>query len=388
MNGKIWRKTGLFFSAAFAMDLAGGMGFTALPYLAMRLGATSLGLGLLSAARSVGYGLCTPLAGYFSDRGDRKSFLMLGAFGITLALLLTGYCGALWQLFAVSLVWVVFAAFFWPSLFGWTGDDHPPEALGRATGAVNLGWSTGGTVGALLAGRLFSVAPSLPFLAAAIPALMGVALLAPHPYQRAAAHARASPVSAPAPTRREMYGVWLGNFAIFSMIGLMLDVFPSRGLDIGVTPSRFGVFVFLLGFARSLMFLLGFRWSRRLRDRRGAMLAQVAAAGMLATVSVASSHVWLALVCGTIGLASGVTYYQGSYASLESIGARGLRSGLLDASVVAGSLVGALGGGALARFVDKRAPYVPIAGMAMLLVIAQMVLMRGVRRDKAVIERA
>ena len=183
-----------------------------------------------------------------------------------------------------------------------------------------------------------------------------------------------------------MLGAWLGNISVCCLFGVMSGVFPKLGFEIGVTSLTFGLFMFLLGCGRSLMFLIGFRWSQWLRDWRVAGLAQLLAAGMVATVSRVSSHYWLGLVFGILGLALGTTYYRGLYTSLEGAASRGLKSGIHEAALLVGILIGSLGGGGLAQFWGLRTPYIPCASFVVLLVIAQTMLTTSARkaREKAI----
>lgn len=363
-----WKHTGRFCLAAFCVDFANGMFLVALPYLGLSFGADSMQLGGLTALRGGAYVLvCIPTA-LLADRVNRKVVLGLSTIGIVCVYILATRASALWQLFAIAVFWAVAVAPFWPSLFAWLGDSHPRDQLNRATGAINLSWSAGGMLGGVLSGWLFSLSRPSPFLFATIPAIMAcVAMLLSRCTH---GHPRPTEIAPGKPgVKRELTAAWLGAANTALLLGLMSGVFPKLGLEVGVGARSFGLLMGGMALGRTLVFTLGLRWGHQLQDWRCAMLAQLIAAGMVATVATASSTLWLALVFFSIGTALGINYYRGLYKSLEAPGARGLKTGLHEASVLLGILFGSLGGGVVAKTWGLRVPYLP-AGICALMLLA------------------
>ena len=360
------------------MDFAGGMFFVALPYLALSFGADSMELGVLTALRGAAYILACIPASLLSDRLNRKVLIGLSTCGVVLAFAGVGCSRSLWHLQAMTVFWAFAISPFWPSTFAWLGDSHSREHLGPASGAVNLSWSLGGMLGGMLSGWLFGLVPRAPFFCAAIPAVLACAVMLRSP----CAHTRPVKV-APGPkapgSRRELLAVWLGATAVCSLLGLMSGVFPKLGTELGVTAGVFGLFMAGSGLGRSVVFSLGLRWSRRLHGWGWAAVTQVLAGGMVASVARASSHLWLALVFVSLGLALGVNYFRGLYKSLEHAGSRGLKSGLHEAALLGGILLGSLGGGAAAKQWGLRAPYAPAGIWVLTLVALQAVLLASAR---------
>ena len=370
-----WKHTRQFFMSALWTDFAGGMVVVALPYFAMRLGAESLGLGVLGAARGLAYMVgCIPAA-LFADRLNRRTVIYVSCALSAASLLLMPSASRLWHVVAISVIWSATVALFWPALFGWLGDSHRREQLGRATGAVNVAWSLGAMAGGALAGWLYEVRPALPFIAAAAPTLLACAVLA-----------RGTPGSQPAPLSADtgridrntwirLSAAWVGNVSTCCMFGLLTGVFPDLGeKEIHITPAVFGVLVAILGAGRTLIYASALWRHAHLQDWRLAVVGQMVAAGMLATVSFASAHGWLALVFAVVGLSVGVAYYLALYRSLEGEGSRGLKCGIHEATLLGGVLIGTLGGGYIADRWGLRAPYVPTACFAVVLVAVQVVL--------------
>lgn len=365
-----WRHTGRFCLASFGMDFANGMFFVSLPYLGLAFGADSMQLGVLTALRGAAYVLACLPASLLSDRVNRKILLGLSTAGTMVAFLATAFAREYWQLCALAIFWALVISPFWPSMFAWLGDSHSAGQLGSATGAVNLSWSVGGMLGGIVSGWLFGLARPLPFVCAVVPAALacGAMLLS----RCGHGHPQPAEVSpAVIGTKRDLAAVWLGAISVCSLLGLMSGVFPKLGMEIGVHAGVFGLLMAGMGLGRSCVFLLGLRWSHRLHDWRLAMVTQLLAAVMVATVAATRSWPWLAVVFLALGLALGVNYYRGLYKSLEGAGSRGLKSGLHEAALLLGILLGSLGGGAVAKGWGLRAPYVPAGVFVTLLLVLQ-----------------
>jgi len=369
-----------FSVSAFWMDLGTGMFIVVLPYFAMSLGADSLELGAIGAARGLAYMVACVGWAVLADRSDRRALIIAAACSIAVVLMATGLVSSLGQLYVACGLWGTTIALFWPSFFAWVGDSTRRAELGRVTGLVNLGWSVGGMVGGVLGGWLFQLARALPVVLAGVPALLAcfAALTSrrqnPMPKRAPPAHA-ASPGGL-----LRLIAAWLGNASICCLLGLMGGVFPRLGTEIGVTSVVFGFLIALNGLMRSGVFLGGFLGLRWLRDWRFSVAGQLLAAAMVGPIVAVSSKLWLAAAFAAMGIAGGTNYYVSLYASLEAPGSRALKSGIHEAALLAGLLFGTFGGGALAHKWGLRAPYLPMAGVVVVLAGLQVVLQLAARR--------
>jgi len=372
-------RTGRFFVSAFAMDFGGGMYVVALPYLAMSLGAESLQLGIIGAARSVTYMASCVLAALLADRFSRRDIVWASVTVMVGVLLLTVATTSLWHLFAVVLLWGFVLSFFWPSVLSWAADAHRPAELGRATSAINMGWSLGYMVSGAIAGWLFRISSALPILLAALPTLIAGAVLFNVPHHRPRRPAQAQ-VSAPPPgaTFRLLAG-WLGNASVCCMFGLAGGVFPRFGTQIGVGVVWFGVLTAIAGLTRTAVFAFGFLGASWPRSWQVSAFSQLVAAVLVAALGLASGPGWVVPVFVALGASVGAAFCTSLYTSLEGARARGMKSALHEATLVAGILIGTVGGGGIAHVWGLRAPYVPIALLSCLLVAAQVALNRLAR---------
>jgi MFS family permease len=222
----------------------------------------------------------------------------------------------------------------------------------------------------VVGGWIFSWGRALTFLVALIPLSLACSAMvwSPCPHRRPA---RVAPGPSQRGSKRLLAAAWLGTISACSLLGLIGGVFPGLGRTLGVGPSLFGVLLAGAALGRTLVFLLGFRWGRWVRDWRSAALAQIVASAMVGTLAFASRAWWLAVVFGVAGVAMGVCYYRGLYQTLEAPGSRGRKSGVFEASVLGGILLGTLGGGWIADRYGLRAPYVPLGLGCVLLALVQ-----------------
>jgi len=375
-----WKHTGRFCIAAFCMDGAAGIYIVALPYLALRFGADSMALGSLTALRGAAYVVACLPAALLVDRVNRRVLILLATVAVILVYCGAAVSGSMWHLWLGTIVWSVGMSPYWPSVFSWLGDSHAGEQLGAATGAINLSWSVGGMVGGLAGGWLFSLWEPSPFLFAIVPVVVACAalVLSPSTDHRPAADPARTRVPG---TRRGLAAIWLGNAAVCMVLGLTGGVFPKLGMTIGIHAGLFGMLMAGLGLGRTCMFLVGLRNARLACSPWLGLSAQLVAGGLVASVAFASSFWHLAAVFVSAGMALGANYYRGLFKSLEHPGSRGLKAGMHEATLLTGVLIGALGGGAIAKHWGLRAPYVPAALGVLLLVIVQTVLLTSA--DKA-----
>lgn len=371
-------------AAAFCEDFVGGLFGVSMPFLAMRFGADSIHLGILGGSWALTYAFACPLSGFLADRVSRRMLIVISALGQCAIMFLIAHASALWQLYILAPIWALSLSMYWPSIFGWLGDSHYSSELGRATGAVNLGWSVGSMVGGLVSGMLFRVNPSLPYLAGMVPLLVICVLMGTAKEIRVGHAAGEEDGPVISTSKRKLISAWMGAFSICCLAGLLYMVFPKFGSDeLGIDAALFGKLVFMAGLMRSFIFILGLRFGDRLQDWRYGVAAQMFAALMVGTIVFFTSINWLILVYISLGAGLGINYYRGLYTSLESASARGLKSAMHEGMLVAGDMTGSFGGGLLVFLLnDIRAPYLPLAGIAFLLGIGQVIIMIAGRSSR------
>ncbi len=146
------------------MDFAGGVGVLAVPLLATAWGASPGLLGYIGTAGGLGYVAMAAVAGPLSDRVGRTKLPLIGAVSISLLFFLYPWLPGPVYMVPLALIIGMAWGLLWPPMESWIADVFEGRHLTRALSGFNVSWSTGSTIGILLAGYLFELRPWLPFL--------------------------------------------------------------------------------------------------------------------------------------------------------------------------------------------------------------------------------
>lgn len=373
--------------AAFGMAVVVSMVNFALPLLAMRLGASPFQLGVVGTVGPLCYTLAAPFTGRLADRLRPKRLMIAGA--VIYALV---YTGIVWTervedlLPPVGLGGAV-VALFWPPLAAWIAEGKDREALARALGEYNVAWCTGVVAGPLLGGLAFHVNFRLPFWGAAGLNMAIIALLVGVPGGSGApTRAEADP---PSGVRHPMlYVVWVANFAGYFALGTVRALFPKLGTELGFSPKALGILMALISLAQLATFVhYRTKAGRDVRGLKPLVAAQALAVGGMGLVSISKEAYGFALGFLLLGFLLGTTYSLSLFHSLYGQVQMGAYSGLNEAIVGSGILVGPFVGGWVAQHSGLRAPYVLCALIVAGAVTIEGVLLRHGARNSPKAER-
>jgi len=170
-----------FLVAVTASTMASVAQVTALGKQVFDLTQSELDLGLIGLAEFIPAALLALPAGTLADRFDRRMVMGIGLTGemaCSLAIALAVHRGVttITPLLALVVAFGVFRAITAPAARALPATLVAPGGLPRIIPLFSGAWQIGLIVGPLLAGFLFLVSPSLPYVAAA--ALLGIAVLA------------------------------------------------------------------------------------------------------------------------------------------------------------------------------------------------------------------
>jgi MFS family permease len=346
------------FAAAFLTDFGFGILLAAVPYLAISFGGTVLGLGILGASRAVIYVFVCPLTGTLSDLVGRKTMALVSCVSVICGNLLLSQSTQLWHVFVGFMIIGVSLAFFWPLVLAWIGDVHSSRQLPRTTAVFNICWSSGMMIGTLVGGALFSLATFAPFVCAAGAAFVAfVALIALPDPAKGLTDASKAIHKVKRPFHPTLIIAWINNFAVCFSLGVLQNVFPKQAHDFGLGAAAFGWLLFAMGLGRTAVFL-GAAFSSSIFPRRPAVCGALVLAIISLLVSMQSRNTAVLLVAFSInGLAVGVIYYFSYLQSLAGVERRGRKTGMHEATLVGGIMMGSLLGGISARAIGPEFPY-------------------------------
>lgn len=138
------------------------------------IGASDWEVGLSLSLFALPLVLTAPVAGWASDRLDRRWLAVTSASVTALLAPVYPLVGSVWPVIGVGVIEATTAAFTSPSLNAFLMSSVSSEQRGRAAGAVGTAEAAARAAGALLAGALFSLGVAVPFVVSGV---VGMALI-------------------------------------------------------------------------------------------------------------------------------------------------------------------------------------------------------------------
>jgi MFS family permease len=344
----------------------------AVQFLGIRMGATTMMLGLYGTVASACYGAMSLAAGRVTDKLGRR-VACLSALVAGFAWLALGVQRSPIGLLVLVPVSAVALAYYWPPVQAWIGDlVYERRMLNRVLGNFNVLWTAGLMLGPVVCAYLWVAQPFAPFAAATVIAwLMAVALLAvPRGSAARASDAEGTVAEAgagdseAADPRADHYLplAWAANFVSWSAVGVIRSLFPKLAHDIGYREVTTGwlTFAYYVGQIGAFVLLRQYRgWQYR---RTPLVLGLIGGALGMAGAWFGRSPAIFAVAFGVAGLSVGFTYVASLYYSLHAPAQqRGKRAGVHEMTVGAGGALGPLIGGAVATYHGVRASFGALA---------------------------
>lgn len=186
---------------------------------------------------------------------------------------------------------------------------------------------------------------------------------------------------APANYKFFLYAAWVSNFVSWFNLGVMRNLFPKLGTELGFSAVLIGTLIFIMAFAQTAaFFILGktHKWHYKLGV---VVLFQFFAFLSLWVFAFSSGVLYFAIAAVFLGLSAGVTYFSSIFYSLRGSENKGRRSGLHEGVIGTGALFGPLAGGFFAAKFGIRAPYVTAAIVLAAAMLAEIALINGIHKQ-------
>ncbi len=243
-------------------------------------------------------------------------------------------------------------SFFWPPLMSWLSLGIEGKRLGRAMSRLTLTGSIGIVISPFLAGMLSSVSPRYPLFAAAglftanCLVLTGAASVLPQiRSDKHRARRTKEEIDKKDQSTTLRYPAWIGLFATYTVMGVIITVFPMYARDdLGLSKSTIGILLLCRALCTALGFvILGRRsfWHfRSLPMITGSALLAVLVFGMSQTNSLAFLALSLALIGPLISLGFSYSFFHGASGASQRATRMAIHEALLASGLIAGSAAG------------------------------------------------
>ncbi|MBL6959639.1 MAG: MFS transporter, partial [Anaerolineales bacterium] len=155
----------LFFTLVVVM-MGFGIIIPLLPFYVTDMGGSGISMGILMAVFAFMQFLFSPLWGDLSDRYGRKPFLMLGALGNGITMLLIGFATELWMLFAARALAGILSSATLPTAMAYISDSTDEKDRGGGMGIIGAAFGVGMVLGPGIGGAMSDISLSAPFFLA------------------------------------------------------------------------------------------------------------------------------------------------------------------------------------------------------------------------------
>lgn len=287
-------------------------------------------------------------------------------------------------------------AFFWPQVMGWLSKGYEGAQLNRATSLFSFSWSVGGVFSSYIAGVLSERGKLLPImLSAGLFGFNALFVLASHRFlpddeTEAEQNKRINDTEDRSTPLR--YPAWLGAILIYTVMGVMFNVFPVFARDrLAISESSIGLILTIRASATALGFFILGRVTF-MQFKRAALPILTAASALIVILLVFQrSAAGFALCFGIIGFLQSAMYNNSLFYATSGAIDRDKRASVHEALLTFGQVIGSIAGGVLYQEFSMPAVFASLAGLLLAGTAAQAIMVSSrldARRNRMVNPRS
>lgn len=391
------RRAGALSVTAFAMCVAIGMYFTAIPYIIMRLGGSDFAVGMSSGTAFITYILgciiITPKVDNFNPR--TLSLISVGFFVFTYAAIawVGAYApfGDLQGNLAAVLILVLIQGFstalLWPPIMGWMSSGAEGPLLNQRLAIYNVSWTSGLTVGPFLAGKICETDPPFALLGSAAMAMVAGVIICSQPSSQSLESAAETEPSAgdfqyderlalfKALAKPAMVSIFFGAAALRTQMAVLYEK------QLGFSETNYGVTLALFHLANAVTFFIFSRTSRWHYRYLLHFAVQAGAAAGMVMIALTASLPALAALMMVAGAAQAYAYMANQYYSVSGAVRRARQMAIHETLLSVGCGLGPVLAGAAAIYGSRRmGPYLLAAAVTAISMVLQALYLLRVRK--------
>lgn len=356
------KKDAIYFPA-FLMDLGTSSAILGVTFLASRLGASSLTIGVMASINTILYVFSCQIFGRLSDSISRKRLTQIASLLFSILYLFIPFCKRLEYLIIFFPFTGIFLSAYWPAFEAWIGEFGGKRPLIRRVMMFNLSWTAGLMVGYAGGGFVYSLHTSAPFYFASIAAMLTCIIITFQPMKKEEfeynVRAETKPNLEPdiSLTIRFLYLSRVANFIGWLTLGVMRYIFPKLIYELNISPRIYGLLMLCQAGSQFFMFfILGLtnKWHYRFLP---ILITQILAFFCFAIIWFSPYPLLWAFALILFGFNTGMTYFSSMYYSLYGHLDLGGKTGWHESIIHSGVFFSTLIGGFLAKYVNLKAPY-------------------------------
>lgn len=282
--------------------------------------------------------------------------------------------------FAALVFFGASMSLLWPHLMGWLSRGKEEQELNRVVNAFNVSWSSGVALSSYIGGLLIEISTTVAFvvgigLFAAIFALVAIAstvVVGIRAVDSEEATIRQSGTLVDQSTSLRFYA-WSGIVILYTGMSIILTIFPLYGREVLlISESQTGLLLLLRGLSSCLTFFILGRTSFWHFKRRWIFGVQGCFALLALWATQITSQLFFGLFFLLFGILFSFAYTQSIFHGVSGALQRARRMMVHEVLLTIGTVIGAVGGGAIYEHTSFSAVLLGCGIVAIAVVLLQL----------------
>ncbi len=353
------------FIIPFIYGFIGTSLFIAIPLRIIDLGVSNpFILGLAGSVFSIFYAPLCIIQSFLSNRINKRTailsvsiiypFIILGFLlfnNVPTIIVLCGLMG-------------IVLSMFWPTYQSHITIKLDPAQTTHNLQGFSIGWSSAGVIGCFVSGLIIScINIKMLFILNLIMSFIGAYLVARHIHNKLT-----DPIigciiqnkqnkNNPPQSKFFLILAWIGVFAAFFSMGIIVWLFPKFAIDAGMSPLIIGSLRAVLGIFQVVIFFIlrsNHRWQYSFSHLLSSELILIS--GLIILI-FSCNVIWYTLAFALLGITVGFLYSSSLFYSSQARSEKMEKTGFHEAIVWSGVLLGTLMGGITAKIFSASGAY-------------------------------